>query len=61
MIDRYEIVYDYSNDYTDERGIVEYFDGSHSELKEYLKQMRRNGCYNISCALLYSYTIELAD
>lgn len=61
MIDKYEIVYDYSNDYSEEHNIVEYFDGSHIELKEYLKQMRRNGCYNISCAYLYSYNEVLGE
>lgn len=61
MIDRYEIVYDFCNDYTEERGIVEYFDGSWTELQEYLKQMKRNGCYNIDCNFMYSYEEVLGE
>lgn len=55
MIDKYEIIYDYSDEYGDSTNIVEDFDGSWSELQEYLKRMRQNGCYNISATFLYSY------
>lgn len=39
----YEIVYDYE----DEHNLVEIFEGSWHELQDYIKQMRRDGCYNI--------------
>lgn len=39
----YEIVYDYE----DERNLVETFEGSWHELQDHIKQMRRDGCYNI--------------
>ena len=61
MTDRYEIVYDFCNDYTEERGAVEYFDGPWTELQEYLKQMKRNGCYNIDCNFMYSYEEALGE
>lgn len=40
---KYEIVYDYE----DERNIREDYCGSWSELQDYIKQMRKNGCYHI--------------
>lgn len=54
----YEIIYDFSNDYTDERNISEMFEGSWQELQEYIKQMKQNGCYNISATALYDYEEE---
>lgn len=42
----YEIIYDYE----DERNIVEQFDGSWTELQEYIKKMRQTGCYHISAS-----------
>lgn len=54
----YEIIYDFSDDYTDERNISEMFEGSWSELQEYIKQMKQNGCYNISATALYDYEEE---
>lgn len=54
----YEIIYDFSDDYTDERNISERFEGSWSELQEYIKQMKQNGCYNISATALYDYEEE---
>ena len=44
----YEIIYDYE----DERNIRETFEGSWTELQEYIKKMRETGCYNISAASL---------
>lgn len=55
MIDKYEIIYDYSDEWSDSINLVEYFEGSFSELQEYLKQMRKNDCYNITWSYLYSY------
>lgn len=46
----YDIIYDYSDDYSDERNIRETFCGSWTELQDYIKNMRRNGCYNIYAA-----------
>ena len=45
---KYSIIYDYD----DERNITEEFDGVHTELLDYIKQMRENGCYNISATAL---------
>lgn len=55
MIDRYEIIYDYSDEWSETCNIVDYFDSSFNELQEYLKQLRKNGCYNITWSHLYSY------
>lgn len=46
----YEITYDYSGEYSDEYNIRETFVGSWTELQDYIKNMRRNGCYNIYAA-----------
>ena len=48
----YAIIYDFSNDYTDERNISERFEGSWQELQEYIKQMKENGCYNIEATAI---------
>lgn len=44
----YEIIYDYDDGWREQRGNVETFEGSWHELQTYIKQMRRNGCYNIT-------------
>lgn len=44
----FEIIYDYSNEYSDEKNIRETFEGEWSELQEYIKKMKADGCYNIS-------------
>ena len=49
---KYEIIYDYCDDYTDERNIVEKFVGSWNELQETIRQMRKNGCFNISAGAI---------
>lgn len=44
----YEIIYDYtSEEGYEENNNVEQFEGTWTDLQDYLKQMRRNGCYNI--------------
>ncbi len=49
----YEIIYDYcSEDGFEERNITENFTGTHLELMDYIKQMRENGCYNITATAL---------
>ena len=55
MMNRYEIIYDYADEWSETNGLIEYFDGSFNELQEYLKQMRKNDCYNITWSYLYSY------
>jgi hypothetical protein len=46
--DVYRIVYDYTDEEGYEsRDIEEEFEGTWSELQDYIKQMRRNGCYHI--------------
>ena len=52
--DVYRIVYDYTDEEGYEsRDIKEEFEGTWSELQDYIKQMRRNGCYHIDACLLY--------
>lgn len=47
----YELVYDYcGEDGNSEYNIYEIFEGSWLELQDYIKQMKRNGCVNISAA-----------
>lgn len=51
MNELYEIMYDYcGEDGNEERNIREEFEGSWTELQEHIKQMRKNGCYNITAA-----------
>lgn len=54
-MERYELVYDYCSTDGDweEKNIHEEVEmADWYELKEYIKQMRKNGCYNIDAALL---------
>ena len=45
----YEIIYDYcSEDESESFGCTEKFEGSWLELQVYIKDMRREGCYNIT-------------
>ena len=48
----FEIIYDYDDGWTDTRNISETFKGTWDELQDYLKSMRRHGCYNISAAAI---------
>lgn len=48
----YEIIYDWSGEYDEALNITERFDGSYEELQEYIKQMKKNGCYNITASLI---------
>lgn len=44
----YEIIYDYTDESGYEfRNIMETFEGTWTELQDYIKQMKENGCYNI--------------
>lgn len=50
---RYEITYDFTDDSGYEcRDCSELFEGDWFELQEYIKMMRRNGCYNIDATAL---------
>lgn len=51
-INQYEIVYDYCNDYSDEHNIREIFEGTWSELQDYIKEMKSNGCYSIEATYI---------
>lgn len=52
----YEIIYDYtSEEGYEENNNVEQFEGTWTDLQDYLKQMRRNGCYNISANEISDY------
>lgn len=48
----YEIIYDYADDYAETRNICETFEGSWTELQAHIKQMRADGCYNITATSL---------
>lgn len=48
----YEIIYDYDDGWTEYQNNVETFEGSWSELQAYIKQMKKNGCYNISATCI---------
>lgn len=57
---KYEIIYDYDNSaldydggYFEEKNIREEFTGSWDELQDYIKSMKKNGCYNIDAVALY--------
>ena len=58
----YELIYDYCDDYSDEHNIYEVFEGSWTELQDYIKQMKANGCYAISATYIergdYDYEVE---
>ena len=48
---KYEIVYDFcGEDYSEEYGCTDYYEGSWLGLQAYIKSMRRDGCYNITAA-----------
>ena len=50
---KYEIIYDYSDDYGYEYlNNKETFYGDWIELQAEIKQMRKNGCYNITATAL---------
>lgn len=44
----YKIYYDYDEDHN----LEEEFEGAHTELLDYIKAMRRQGCYNIEAVAL---------
>ena len=45
---KYEIIYDYCDEIGNcENDCIEDFEGTWWELQDYLKQMRKNGCYHI--------------
>lgn len=60
----YEIIYDYCSEYdgcySEDYNIVETFEGSWTELQDYIKRMRANGCYNISATFLYNVEDDYA-
>lgn len=44
----YEITYDYE----DERNLQETFKGDWFELQSYIREMRKDGCYNIDASCI---------
>ena len=47
-METWEIIYDYTDEGGYEsRNIRETFEGTWEEMRAYIKEMRRNGCYNI--------------
>ena len=52
-MDTYEIMYDYTDDCGNENlNCCETFDGDWTELQAYIKTMKKNGCYNITAAIV---------
>lgn len=47
---RYEIIFDYDGEWTSECNLVETFDGSWDGLQDHIKEMRENGCSNITAS-----------
>ena len=63
----YEITYDYDDEWSGGGTSSETFEGSWSELQDYIKQLRASGCYNIDAACVddcyesYSGLTESSD
>ena len=57
----YEIIYDIGYEcceqWIEDFNLVEIFKGTHIELLKHIKEMRNNGCYNISVSAIDEYTI----
>lgn len=51
-MEKYEIIYDWCGEESEERNLKETFTGNWFELQDHIKQMRKNGCYNIDATLL---------
>ena len=49
---RYEIIYDYSDEWADEYNLTNEFTGTHEELEDYLRQLREAGCYHFSVSCI---------
>lgn len=49
----YDICYEIDGIWIEDSNIVEEFNGTYHEMREYLKEMKQNGCYNISCESRY--------
>lgn len=43
----YEIMYDVDDD---TRNVTETFEGSYDEMRQYLRDLRADGCYNITAS-----------
>lgn len=59
--DVYEITYDYDDEWSGGGTSSETFEGTWSELQDYIKQMRRNGCYNIDANAVYEECAKLKE
>lgn len=53
----YDLGYECCGQWIEEFYLVEIFTGTHIELMEHIKDMRNNGCYNISATCVNEYTI----
>lgn len=50
----YELVYDHTGqEGIEEKNIHEKFEGTWTELQEYVKKLKATGCYHIDAAALY--------
>ena len=58
---RYEIIYDYCDEWTEDTNICETFDGTYDELQDYLKQMKEAGCYYFSVSCIGEEEYEEED
>lgn len=58
----YEILYDYDDESGETyKNNSETFEGTWSDLQDYIKQMRQNGCYNIDANEVYDECTELKE
>ena len=58
----YEIAYDYTDDSGYEsRNSIDHFDGSWHDLQKYIREMRKDGCYNIVATCIREHPIDVPD
>ena len=47
-MEQYEIIYDWCGEESEEFNLTETFTGNWLELQDYIKRMRKNGCYKVN-------------
>lgn len=56
----YEITYDYcSEEGFEERNVLEYFEGSWSDMVDYIMDLKKCGCYHIQSAAINDLESEV--
>ena len=48
----YEIIYDKDDGWSVQEELVEVFRGSRAKLRAHIRQMEKNGCYNITATVI---------